>query len=219
MKTVLITGGSSGLGRELAIGYGKKGYKIIVVGRDSAKLINTTNYLSSQDILCSYMIMDVGRAESVRAIKERLIEEKIDIDVVVNCAGVGCFGELETLNIDDINRAIDINLKGTILVTKIFLDSVRERFVNIISTAGLRGKVNESVYCASKYGVRGFTEALQLEYQDKPLNFTAVYMGGMNTPFWDDNAHISDKSRLRDPRAVAKEIIDMDDGRKEIIIQ
>ena len=57
------------------------------------------------------------------------------------------------------------------------------KVMNIISTAGLRGKANESVYVASKFGVRGFTESLKVEYQDTNLHVTAAYMGGMNTPF------------------------------------
>lgn len=57
--------------------------------------------------------------------------------------------------------------------------------VNIVSTAGLEGKVTESVYCASKFGVRGFTESLALELSGTAINVCAVYMGGMRTEFWD----------------------------------
>jgi len=79
--------------------------------------------------------------------------------------------------------------------------------LNIISTAGLRGKVNEDVYAASKFAVRGFTESLQKEYEASTIKITAVYMGGMDTPFWTDSDHISDRSRLRSPSEVAKLII------------
>jgi short-subunit dehydrogenase len=90
--------------------------------------------------------------------------------------------------------------------------------INIISTAGLKGKVNESVYCASKYAVRGFTESLQEELKDK-LDVTAVYMGGMATPFWDQSTHIKDKSRLKSATEVAKYIFKHDDGRRVIEVK
>ena len=113
---------------------------------------------------------------------------------------------------------IDINVKGTILVTLGLLPHMKGSIINIISTAGLKGKVNEAVYVASKFAVRGFTESLQKEYENSHLVITAVYMGGMNTPFWDETEHIKDKSRLKSPEDVAKEIKDKDDGRSEIHI-
>jgi len=92
------------------------------------------------------------------------------------------------------------------------------RILNIISTAGLRGKVNESAYCASKFAQRGFTESLQKEFEDANVDVTGVYMGGMNTPFWDDSDHVDNPDRLKDPQSVAQYIIDHDDGRAEIHI-
>ena len=62
--------------------------------------------------------------------------------------------------------------------------------MNIISTAGLRGKVNEAVYAASKFAVRGFTESLQKEYEGSRMKINAVYMGGMDTPFWEGSNHV-----------------------------
>lgn len=115
------------------------------------------------------------------------------------------------MNEQQITEMLTANVLGTILMTKAFLPYILKndegRIINIISTAGLRGKLNEAVYVASKFAVRGFTESLQKEYEGSKIKFNAVYMGGMDTPFWDESDHIKDKSRLSSAREVAETII------------
>jgi len=77
--------------------------------------------------------------------------------------------------------------------------------------------VNEAVYVASKFAVRGFTESLQKEYEGSGIKFNAVYMGGMDTPFWDESDHIRDKSRLRSAKEIAEIIIGQMDQASIII--
>jgi NAD(P)-dependent dehydrogenase (short-subunit alcohol dehydrogenase family) len=111
---------------------------------------------------------------------------------------------------------IDTNVKGTIFPVMAALPYFQAQghgtVMNIISTAGLRGKMNESVYCASKFAVRGFTESLMKEWEDSQLRAVAVYMGGMDTPFWDNTTHIKDRTRLKTPEKVAEMIVQQDDG-------
>ena len=108
---------------------------------------------------------------------------------LVNNAGVGHFGPFADNSKQQISEMLDTNVLGTILMTKavlpLLLKNGEGRIMNIISTAGLRGKVNEAVYVASKFAVRGFTESLQKEYEGSQMKINAVYMGGMDTPFWD----------------------------------
>lgn len=218
MKKVLITGGSSGLGKALAFQYAENGYEIIIVGRDIDKLIDTSNEMNDKGYRCNYISADICDIRSVKILSDTVKNSYGSICVLINCAGVAGFGPLESTDYESVDKVIDVNLKGTIFVIKELIEMIDDRILNIISTAGLRGKVNESIYCASKFGLRGFTEAMQKEYENRDISFTAVYMGGMNTPFWDNSDHIKDKSRLKDVAVIAEEIILMDDGRKEIII-
>lgn len=120
---------------------------------------------------------------------------------------------------NEIAEMIDTNVIGTIQMTGTILSHLNEgHIINIISTAGLRGKVNEAVYCASKFALKGFTESLQKEYEGTGIKFTAVYMGGMDTPFWEDSDHIKDTSRLRSSSDVAEIIISQME-QDEIIIE
>ncbi len=219
MKKILITGAGSGLGEELAKCYAEQGNHIILVGRTIDKLEGIAKKIRESGASAECMNHDVSNPDSVKVLAEKISEKYKSIDYLINSAGIGCFGPIGEVTIDEIDAMIDINVKGTILTTKFLLPYLNERILNIISTAGLRGKVNEAVYCASKFAVRGFTESLQKELKDRVVKVTAVYMGGMNTPFWENTSHIKDKSRLKPPSEVAKEIMMKDDGRKEIIIE
>lgn len=220
MRKVLISGGSSGLGLELAKIYGKNGFQVLLVGRSVEKLQAAVNLLNLLEVSAVRVYnCDVGNMDQVKALSEQIKQDHGSIDRLINCAGVGHFGQLSDLSLDQISQMTQVNFLGTVYMTQAFEKIVNERMVNIISTAGLKGKKNESVYCATKFAVRGFTESLQIEWIERDIDITAVYMGGMLTPFWDENDHIKDKSRLRDPEKVAAKIFDQEDGRPSIIIE
>lgn len=220
MKKILITGAGSGLGAALAKCYADEDSYLILVGRSEEKLKSVLNEIREKGALGEVFVCDIKNSKAVEELKERTLEKHNSIDYLINNAGVGYFGPLTSLSANQVDDMIDTNVKGTIFVTLAFLPYVKERVLNIISTAGLKGKVNESVYVASKYGIRGFTESLQKELEGTELKITAVYMGGMNTPFWKESEnHIKNKSRFKAAEEVAKEIKDQDDGREEIIIK
>jgi len=220
MRKVLIAGGSSGLGLELAKVYGKNGFQVILVGQSVGKLEKAVNVLNMLEISAVRIYScDISNLEKVQNLVQQIKKDHGSIDRLINCAGIGHFGPLEMTSENQIKQMVDVNFLGTVYMTQSFKPLINERVVNIISTAGLRGKQNESVYCATKFAVRGFTESLQVEWADDKIALTAVYMGGMNTPFWDNSDHILDKNRLRDPETVALKIFEQEDGRASIIIE
>lgn len=214
MNTILITGGSSGLGFHLAKIYSQHN-QVIIVGRSKEKLLKAESLLNNNNI--SIYPCDITRSSDLKSLTNYLSHQKIRIHTLINNAGIGHFGPLESLEESQLDAMLDINVKGTIMTTKHLLAYTKEKIINIISTAGLRGKVHEAAYVASKFAVRGFTESIQKEYKGR-LKITAVYMGGMNTPFWHQSDHIKDKSRLKSPQTVAEIIYQHDDGREKIII-
>src|SRR5699024_12410440 len=112
---------------------------------------------------------------------------------------------------DEINSMIDVNVKGTIYCTQQVLPSMKKNNagvnVNIVSTAIFFGKLNETVYCASKFGARGFTEALLVELKDTDIRIFGAYMGGMKTEFWKGILQEEQKSGLMYPEDIADIII------------
>jgi short-subunit dehydrogenase len=211
MKTIIVTGAGSGLGKELALLLAKKGYHILLTGRTAEKLAYVKSEIESMGGKADILTLDIRNQMEV---KESLAKfnHQFTLYGLINNAGLGHFGPFLELTEPEIKEMFDTNVFGTFHMTKEFLPYVVEQneghILNIISTAGLRGKMNEAVYAASKFAVRGFTESLQKEYEETNIKFTAIYMGGMDTPFWANSSHIKDPSRLKSPREIAQIILD-----------
>jgi short-subunit dehydrogenase len=220
MKTMIVTGAGSGLGKELAFLFSKKGYHLLLVGRTIEKLARAKQEIEALGGNADILSLDISDNEEVGS-KLSEVNERYQIAGLVNNAGVGHFGPFTDMDHTQIKEMLETNVWGTILMTKAILPLLSQngegRIMNIISTAGLRGKVNEAVYVASKFAVRGFTESLQKEYEGFGIKFNAVYMGGMDTPFWDESTHVSDKSRFRTAKEVAEIIMDQIDQDSIII--
>ena len=188
--TAIVTGGTSGLGLEIASLLRARGTRVIAVSR-----------------------RDGGDA-SKRETALRAIEEAGDVDLLVNCAGVGIYGAVGSYDDEAIARTIDANLVATIM----FCELLAPRFmrdggtiVNVLSTAALVGKPNETIYCAAKWGARGYTEALRAEAKGTKLRVISAAPGGMNTPFWPEK-----RENFMDPKDVAAVIVDAIDRRVNV---
>jgi short-subunit dehydrogenase len=221
MKTIVVTGAGSGLGKELSLLYSQLGYHILLAGRSEDKLSAVKTEIEQAGGAADYVVLDVHK-ESDIFMKMEELSKSHKISGLINNAGVGHFGPFVKMTQKEITEMLHTNVLGTILMTKAVLPILEAQgeglLMNIISTAGLRGKVNEAVYAASKFAVRGFTESLQKEYENSPIKIKAVYLGGMDTPFWEGSNHIEDSSRFRSAREVAEMIIKQID-QDEIIIE
>jgi short-subunit dehydrogenase len=203
LKSVIVTGAGTGLGRELALRYANEGYHLILVGRNLETLQEVKGRIHDSLI----MVMDIRNKQDVDE-KIGFIMKSYKVAGLINNAGIGYFGPFEKMMENEMEQMLQTNVLGTMYITQAVLPFISERsgsfVMNIISTAGLRGKVNEAAYVASKFAVRGFTESLQKEYEEQPVHISAVYMGGMNTPFWDHSDHVKDPSGFRSPSEVAE---------------
>ena len=221
MKAIIMTGAGSGLGKELSLLLADQGYHLILTGRNQEKLKDVLVQIEKAGGSASTLALDIRNLEDVKE-KALLISNNYDLFGLVNNAGIGYFGPFEETSDQEVDEMFQTNVMGTIHMTKAilpYLDMNNEGLIlNIVSTAGLRGKKNEAVYCASKFAVRGFTESLQKEYEGTGIRFVAAYMGGMNTPFWESSDHVADPSRLSSPAEVA-EIIISNLGKDEIVIE
>ncbi|MFB3169301.1 SDR family NAD(P)-dependent oxidoreductase [Neobacillus sp. 179-C4.2 HS] len=221
MKTMIVTGAGSGLGKELSLLFSQQGYHVLLTGRSADKLSTVKSEIEHAGATAEYVELNV-QDESDILKKMDEFSKSYKIFGLVNNAGVGNFGPFSKITQQEISEMLNTNVLGTILMTKAVLPFLQEQgeglLINIISTAGLRGKVNEAVYAASKFAVRGFTESLQKEYENSTIDIKAVYMGGMDTPFWEGGNHVTDTSRFRSAKEVAKMIIEQID-QEEIIIE
>jgi len=208
-KIIIITGGTSGLGKELVKEAIKRGYFVCNLARNNEKM-----KLLDMEFKDNYrgFIGDIADEEFVKkSINE--ISKLGNIDTLINCAEKGYFKKATLYNSSDIDNSLS-GLKGMIICTKETLKVKEEKdlkIVNIMSTAALRGNKNETVYCATKWGEKGFTESLKMEYKGTSVKVIGVYPGGMNTNFWNDNrdyVSVEKANTFMNPVDVAKVILD-----------
>jgi short-subunit dehydrogenase len=133
------------------------------------------------------------------------------IEYLFNNAGIGLFATVDKIDSQMIDRAFEANVKGMILLTaqilKITPKEEELTIVNIMSTSALVGRAEETIYCAAKWGARGFTEALRAELKGTKRNIIAVYPGGMKTDFWKIQGLDRDISSFMEPTLVAEKIV------------
>jgi uncharacterized protein len=221
MDVIAITGAGTGLGKELALQYAGQGHTVIALGRRIPPLLDVVQQIEHLGGKAFAYSLDIRCYEDVVHTVDTIVKNH-HVTRLVNNAGIGHFGPLSSLSRQQIDEMIQTNINGTIYMTKAFLSHFltmpKAKIMNIISTAGLRGKVNESVYVATKFAIRGFSESLVKELEGTNVSVTAVYMGGMDTPFWDGSDHIKDRSRLRSPKEIAEQIIALENGQAELIL-
>lgn len=216
---VVITGAGSGLGASLAKKYSKLGFHVVLLGRTKQKLLNVAETLASNYTVYE---VDVSSKKQVTEVFNQIKEEVGAVDILINNEGLGVFDLAENIEEEHVHQMIDINLKGTIFCTQEVLKDMKERnegmIVNVVSTAGKIGKVTESVYCASKFGVRGFTESLLTEIADTNIHVYAAYMSGMDTEFWDGILPKDKTDTFMNPDDVADIIMDNVKPRKNLTV-
>jgi short-subunit dehydrogenase len=212
-KTCIISGGSSGLGLEIADLLLKKGKSIVILGRDEKRLekaIARLNSFSHKGEAISFAC-NIGNEPEVKKFGEYLADNKYFTEYLINNAGRGLFAKASNTTSGMIDAVFEPNLKGLILLTTEILRLTPQEeelsIVNIMSTSALLGRAEESVYCAAKWGARGYTEALRSELKGSKRNIIAVYPGGMMTGFWKVVDHNRDISGFMDPAEVAEKIV------------
>ncbi|MFY7910875.1 MAG: SDR family oxidoreductase [Emticicia sp.] len=180
-KVVIITGGSSGIGKALAFELGKEHCKLIITGRNIDKLEQTSHELSMQGIENHYLVAD----SSLEYDNKRIVAEAIyhygKIDILINNAGITMRSMFEDADIDaTIRKVMDINFFGTVYLTQAALPYIKKAkgtIVGISSIAGYRGLPVRSGYSASKFAVNGFLEALRTELLYSGVNVLTACPG------------------------------------------
>ena len=177
MKTVLITGASSGIGRELAKVYARNGFNLVLVGRRENRLDELKKEILediNSGILINGLVLDLARSESIQRLVDFLEEKGIQVDVLVNNAGVGIFGKFSDLSNEEFEKnlkLIDVNVKALVELTWIFLRKMKERneggILNVASVASFQpGGPLMATYYASKSFVLTFTEGIREKMEE-----------------------------------------------------
>jgi NADP-dependent 3-hydroxy acid dehydrogenase YdfG len=183
-KVAVITGAASGIGRALAVRLTAEGAKLALADKDVAGLAQTREQCSGASVV-KILQVDVARREEMEVMARDVVASLGYVDVVINNAGVSSFGLIQELTYETLQWTVETNLWGVIHGTRAFLPHLLARpeanLVNVSSVYGLIGVPGQAAYCASKFAVRGFTEAVRQDLRGTRVAVTVVFPGGVRT--------------------------------------
>jgi len=187
MKTILITGATSGIGRSTAIALAEEGHNLILCGRRKERLKELENTLSAKSKVAT-LAFDVRNQKEVAAQIDVLPGEFKSVDVLINNAGnAHGLAPIQDGEIDDWEAMIDINVKGLLYVTKAILPGMVKKqsghIINIGSIAGREAYAKGNVYCASKFAVHALSESMRIDLNEVGVKVSEIKPGAVETEF------------------------------------
>ncbi len=184
--TVVVTGGASGLGAAVVAAVAEAGGRPVVIDRRPPDIGDDDASLGAADSV-EYVVADLADRDAAEQAVAQASEQAGGIDAVVTCAGIDSCGRLEDVPGDEWDTVVKVNLLGTVAVVRAAMPDLlarHGRVVTVASTLGLRAVSDATAYCASKFGIVGFTRALTAETAGR-IGVTLLVPGGMQTPFFD----------------------------------
>ncbi len=208
---VLITGGSRGIGRAIALRFAREGAQIVIASRTSSELDSVVEEIEAAGGKGLAAQMNVRDHGSIEAAVYRAVEDfDGEMDVLINNAGIFGLETFENVNLTSWQRFLDVNLTGPFLVTLEALaplkESERGHIFNIASVAAKQGFERCTAYGASKAGLKGFSDSLREDLRADGVRVTTVYPGQIDTSIWDDIPGDWERSKMGRPEDVAEAV-------------
>ena len=223
-KTVVITGASSGIGRAAALEFARRGANVVIAARRGELLDEIARLCRDRGVSCTTIVADVSNRTDCK----RLIDSAGRIDILVNNAGFAIFEAIENAKPEDLEEMMRTNYFGAVWCTQAALPAMLARregtIVNVASIAGMMGYARMGGYCATKFAMVGFSEALRDEVIDRGVRVAMVCPGTVDTNFFvkAERGKMPGASRLIlaiKPERVAKAICNSaEDGRYRRIL-
>ncbi len=184
----IITGASSGIGKELAAVLSEHDHNLILISRSESSLNELKNNLErNKQIKIVVLPADLAKPESAMSIVQQIEKMNLKVNLLINNAGFGFYGNLSDQSIENMIQMIQLNITSLSLLTRLFIEKMKEigggKILNVASTAAFRSGPMSAVYSASKSYVLSFSEALSTELQGSNISITALCPGATNTNF------------------------------------
>jgi 3-oxoacyl-[acyl-carrier protein] reductase len=202
-QVAVVTGAGRGIGRAVAIELGRLGAHVVLAARSRRELEETAGAIGTN---ATVIPTDVRKKDDL----QRLFEQANalgPVDILVNAAGLGIFGPVAAFKDEDFDILIETNLRGIFFCSRFVLPSMMERkrghIINVASIAGKVGSANRAVYCASKFGVVGFTESLAEEVRAYGVRVSVICPGSTDTRFSQSETSGKARDRMLKPEDIA----------------
>ena len=190
-KISIVTGGTSGIGRSIAVNLAKNGATVIPISRSTEKVNSVAKEIKKFGGLVIPFSSDVSKKDEVLRINEMLADNKLKVDIIINCAGITIKKEILELSEEEWEEVININLKSIFLIAKylgpLIIKQAKDtgsfsKFITIGSVGSFQGIPLSSAYCSSKGGVLQLTKVMAIEWAKYKVNVNAIIPGYILTP-------------------------------------
>lgn len=186
-KTALVTGGSDGIGRHICLKLAAQGVRIAALGRNRGRLDDVAaDAIAAGAPAAQGFVCDLAQTDQIDAMASAIQNEFGPIDILINNAGIWHkAGPVDSIQPKIIDDTVAVNLSGAIHLTRAVLPGLRSRqdaaILNVVSKSGVLAQAGQSVYTASKYGMRGFTDVLKEDEAESGVRVAGLYQSGTNT--------------------------------------
>lgn len=190
-KTALITGASSGIGAAIAKELARQGAQVLLIARNEARLKQVETEIKAAGGQARFYSVDLGDAEAVKAVAQRVQTEVGTPDILVNNAGSGCWKFIQDTSAEEAWQMMELPYFAAFNVTRAFMPEMLKRntghIVNMSSVASRFVWPGATAYIAARWAVRGFTEALRADLYDTKIGVTLYESGVVESPYWEHN--------------------------------
>ncbi len=209
-KTILITGGTKGIGRSICTDLAKQGSNIIILARTQSDLQKVKKELSIFSNISTFQC-DLTSQSDIKKVFKKIKLKFNQIDVLINNAGTAYVGSAEQMSLSNWNLIINTNLTSVFLCCKEIIPIMKKQkngyILNIVSNSGRNGAANFSAYCASKFGQLGFSQSLFHELHPFGIKVVSICPGGVDTEMWknvkNDSKIVPKKDKALKPKHVS----------------
>lgn len=214
-KIALITGGSRGIGKAIALALAKEGVNVAITGRNEEKLKEVVQEIERKGVKSAYAVFDITSKTEVYGALEKLQKDFGKVDILVNNAGIAAFGGILEMEDEKWEEIVKTNLFGAYYVVKAVVPSMVERktgdIINISSTAGLKGNAMTSAYSASKFGLIGMSESMMLELRKQNIRVTTLMPSTIASDMSKEVLKITDGNpeKVLQPEDFAELVVDL----------
>jgi short-subunit dehydrogenase len=211
-KVVVVVGATGGIGSAVVRKLAPMGARLVLASRDADRLTALANQVAVSIPEQILMVpTDITQPQSVAALMQATLDAFGRLDVLVNAAGIGLLKPYNKVEASDLDAMLDVNLKGSFYTCQAAATAMKEQksghICNVIGILGKHPMSMASAYCASKYGVVGFSKCMADELKRFGIKFTLFYLGGVDTPFWDNISLKVDRHKMLRPDTAADAIL------------
>ncbi len=212
-KVAIVTGAGRGIGRAICLAMSGQGISVVAVGRTEADLLSVADEAKSQGGNVMPVVCDVSDEQSVLDMFARVRDEFDSLDILINNAGIGIYGQVVDFTVADFDSVMNVNLRGAFLccreAMKAMIPQAGGYIINISSVVGIKGYPNQGIYTASKHGMMGLTKTLAAEGQEHGVRASAILPGGVDTDMVAQARPDLDRSILIRPADIARTVLYM----------